>query len=195
MIIVACEIGFWVLIALGLVARYPLRRRRTGLTLLALTPVVDLVLLATTVVDLRGGATAGTPHALAAVYLGLSVAYGHAMIRWADVRFAHRFADGPAPERLHGMRYAAKCWKDVVRTALAVGIAAGIIQVLVLLVDDAARTEALTQIYPVLGIVAAADLLWAASYTVWPKTPKTPKAPEAREDRSLRTPRDETAAH
>ncbi|WP_277870680.1 hypothetical protein [Cryobacterium sp. Sr3] len=36
-IIVASEIGFWVLIALGLVARYMLRLKRTGLTLLAMT--------------------------------------------------------------------------------------------------------------------------------------------------------------
>jgi hypothetical protein len=186
MVIVACEIGFWVLIALGLVARYPLRRRRTGLALLALTPVVDVVLLAATVVDLRSGGTAGTAHTLAAVYLGFSVAYGHAMIRWADVRFAHRFADGPPPEKPHGMRYAVRCWKDVARTALAVGIAAGIIQVLVLLVDDPARTEALTQIYPVLGIVAAAELLWAASYTVWPKAPTAPEPPSPGSSRETR---------
>lgn len=48
-------------------------------------------------IDLRGGATAGFAHGLAAAYIGFSLAFGHSLIRWADVRFAHRFADGPPP--------------------------------------------------------------------------------------------------
>ncbi|MCP9964683.1 hypothetical protein LUW74_13890 [Actinomadura madurae] len=94
-IIAACEIGFWVVLAAGLAARYPLRLRRTGAALLLCVPLIDLVLLAATVIDLRGGATAGTGHGLAAAYLGYSVAFGHSMVRWADERFAHRFAGGP----------------------------------------------------------------------------------------------------
>ena len=38
-------------------------------------------------------------HGLAAAYLGFSVAFGHSMVRWADQRFAHRFAGGPPPWR------------------------------------------------------------------------------------------------
>ena len=94
-VIVAVEIAFWVLLAAGLIARYPLRLPRVGAALLVCVPLVDLVLLGATVIDLRGGATAGVAHGLAAVYLGVSVGYGHRMIRWADVRFAHRFAGGP----------------------------------------------------------------------------------------------------
>ena len=36
--IIACEIGFWVLIAAGLLAKYPLGMPQLGLVLLALTP-------------------------------------------------------------------------------------------------------------------------------------------------------------
>lgn len=54
--IVACEIGFWLVLLAGLLARYMLRRRRLGAVLLAGVPLIDIVLLALTVVDLRQGA-------------------------------------------------------------------------------------------------------------------------------------------
>ncbi len=168
-VIIAAEIGFWVFVALGLLARYVLRRRRTGAVLLAMTPVVDLVLLTAVIINLQGGGTATFFHGLAALYLGISIAYGHKMIKWADMRFAHRFAEGPAPVKLYAWEYAKECWKDVVRTTVAVGIAAGILWLLTTLVDDLSRTEALMGIYPVLGIWFVIDLLWAISYTLWPK--------------------------
>lgn len=168
-VIVACEVGFWVLIAAGLLARYVLRLPRLGLVLLALTPVVDVVLLAATVLDLRHGATASVAHGLAAVYLGFSLAYGHAMIRWADVRFAHRFAGGPAPVKRYGLAYARQCWTDVVRSTCAAAVASGLLLLLERLVDDASRTEALRGIYPVLGVVLAVELVGAVSYTLWPR--------------------------
>ena len=98
-IIIATEIGFWVLLGAGLAARYLLDRRRLSTVLLASVPLVDLVLLIATVIDLSGGATAGFKHGLAAAYIGFSVAFGHSVIRWADQRFAHRFAGGPPPWR------------------------------------------------------------------------------------------------
>ena len=168
-VIIACEIGFWVFVVLGLLARYVLRRPRTGSVLLAMTPVVDLVLLTAVIINLQGGGTATFFHGLAALYLGISIAYGHKMVKWADVRFAHRFARGPVPVKIYAVEYAKECWTDVVRTTVAVGIAAGILWLLTTLVDDPSRTEALTGIYPVLGIWFMIDLLWAISYTLWPK--------------------------
>lgn len=126
-IIIACEVGFWVLIVLGLIARYVLRLKKTGVALLATTPVVDVILLVVTAIDLTSGATATIFHGIAAIYLGFSVAYGHKMITWADRHFAHRFANGPQPIKLHGRGYAIECWKDVARTALAVAVAWGTI--------------------------------------------------------------------
>ncbi|WP_349236184.1 hypothetical protein [Cryobacterium sp. BB307] len=168
-IIVACEIGFWVFVVLGLLARYLLRWRRTGAILLAMTPAVDLVLLAAVIINLRSGGTASFIHGLAAIYLGVSIAYGHKMVKWADVRFAYRFAGGPKPLKLWGWDYAKDCWSDVVRTAIAVGIAAGILWLLTVLVDDPSRADALTAIYPLLGLWFAVDLIWAISYTFSPK--------------------------
>lgn len=112
-IIIACEIGFWVFVVLGLLARYVLRWRRTGAVLLAMTPVVDLVLLTAVIINLQGGGTATFFHGLAALYLGVSIVYGHKMIKWADARFAHRFACGPAPVKRYGREYTQECWKDV----------------------------------------------------------------------------------
>lgn len=168
-IIVASEIMFWVLIVLGLSARYVLRRPRLGVVLLALTPVVDLVLLVAVGVDLRAGGTATFAHALAAIYLGFSIAYGHRMIRWMDVRFAHRFVGGPAPDKLYGGAYARACWLDVLRTAAATGLAASILWLLTVIAARGTDTSALVGTYRVLGIILTIELIWAISYTMWPK--------------------------
>ncbi|WP_432492795.1 hypothetical protein [Kineococcus auxinigenes] len=168
-LIAACEVGFWIAVLAGLTARYLLRAPRAGLVLLALAPALDLVLLAATAVHLRGGAVATWHHGLAAVYIGVSIAYGHRLVHWADVRFAHRFAGGPAPVEPTGRAYARACWADAARTLLAAGIAAGIVLGLVALVDAPRRTEALLGVLPLLGVICAVDLLWAVSYTVWPK--------------------------
>ena len=173
-IIIACEIGFWVFVIFGLVARYILRRRRTGAVLLAITPVVDLILLIAVIINLQGGGTASFFHGLAALYLGVSIVYGHKMIKWADTWFAHRFADGPAPVKRYGWEYTKESWKDVARTTVAAGIAAGILWLLMALVDDPSRTGALQGIYPILGIWFAIDLIWAVSYTVSPKKQPSP---------------------
>lgn len=98
LLIGASEIGFWVLLVAGLAARYLLRARRLSTVLLVGVPVLDLVLVAASLLDVARGSAPGTAHGLAAVYLGGTVAFGHSVIRWADRRFAHRFAGGPAPE-------------------------------------------------------------------------------------------------
>jgi hypothetical protein len=166
---IACEIGFWVVIALGLLARYVLRWRRTGAVFLAMTPVVDLVLIVATAVDLRNGATASFAHSLAAVYLGFSIAYGHALVRAADLRFAHRFAGGPAPQKLYGADYAKWCWKDLGRTTLAVAIATAVVWLLRWIAGDSARTAALDGIFPILLLVVGIGLFIAVGYTLWPR--------------------------
>ncbi|MFE4601036.1 hypothetical protein ACFRKE_09275, partial [Kitasatospora indigofera] len=57
-VVPAGEAGFWVVLALGLAARYLLRWRRTGAALLLCLPLVDLLVLGATVLDLRHGAAA-----------------------------------------------------------------------------------------------------------------------------------------
>ncbi len=62
-LIIACEVGFWVLLALGLAARYLLEWRRTSVFLLLCEPVLELVLFAATAIDLKNGAEPGWEHA------------------------------------------------------------------------------------------------------------------------------------
>src|SRR5262249_27606734 len=63
---------FWLVLLGGLVLRDPLGRPRAGMALLVATAFVDLALLVATTIDLRRGGLAALPHALCAVYIGVS---------------------------------------------------------------------------------------------------------------------------
>jgi hypothetical protein len=163
--IVACEIGFWVVLAAGLATRYLLRWRRTGAVLLAGVPVVDLALLAFTVVDLRRGAAPSAAHGLAAVYLGVSVVFGHSMVRWADERVAHRWAGGPppAPKPPGGTwARARREWREFGRGCLAVGLSAVLLLAAIALVGGRGDTTALEGWFGRLGV---ALVVWLVA---WP---------------------------
>lgn len=169
-LIVASEVGFWVVLLGGLCVRYLLRRPRAGAALLACVPLLDLVLLAATVIDLRRGAEPSTAHGLAAVYLGFSVAYGHYMIKWADGRFAHRFAGGPPPVKppKYGAARARHEWRLWLMTLLAAAIAVAVLQACVWLIGDADRSDPMVGWQRQMLMVVGIHLLIAASYTVWP---------------------------
>lgn len=168
--IVACEIAFWVVIILGLFARYVLKQQKLGLFLLALTPVVDLILLITTGVDLFRGATATTAHAIAAVYIGVSIAFGKNMIQWADERFRYYVAkQGPKPVKLYGMEYAKNYFKSWLRHVLAYLIGTGCLVALIYFINDPARTEALSKILRLWTLALGIDLLITISFFIWPK--------------------------
>lgn len=158
-VIVGAEIAFWLFIAAGLVARYLLAWKRTGGVLLAMSPAVDLVILSASVYDLQHGATAGIPHILSAIYLGVSVAWGHQMIRWADVKFAHRFAGGPAPvgRPAGGTARAAYELSQWRKHLLAWSVGVGLLGAGVLFVGDLDRTQVLAQAAGVWTIILIVD--------------------------------------
>lgn len=167
-VILACEVGFWVAIAAGLGARYLLRRPRLGAALLIVAPVLDGVLLVATALHLRSGAEPSGAHALAALYLGFSLAYGHAMIRWADVRFAHRFAGGPAPVKPYGAARARASWLGVARTGLAAAVAVTVMAGLAWFA--AVAFTAFLPTVQLLGLILAIEVVVAVCDTVWPRT-------------------------
>jgi hypothetical protein len=136
-VIVACEIGFWVILLAGLVARYVLRRPGLGGALLLCVPLVDLVLITVSVIDLRIGGTAGLMHSLAAVYLGLTVAFGPELVRRADDWFAHRFDNGPEPARSSGN--VGDQWKMWSRCLAALMISAGLTLCMYFLAEQSAN--------------------------------------------------------
>jgi hypothetical protein len=163
-----CEVAFWVFIVLGLTARYLLSRPRLGAFLLVCAPLVDLVLLAASVVDLRNGGEASIVHALAAIYLGVSVGFGHRMIGWADARFAYRFAGGPRPTKppKYGTAAARHRVADWLRHLLAWSVGSGLMLGGVLLVGDTERTKVLLHYPAVWGIVLLIDAVVTGSEVV-----------------------------
>ena len=96
--IVACEVGFWIFIIAGLVMRYIFNQKRIGLLLLAMTPVVDLILILVTGIDMYRGGEPTTADAIAPIYIAVSIIYGKSIIQWADERFAYYVKrEGPKP--------------------------------------------------------------------------------------------------
>lgn len=144
-LIAICEIGFWVLLAAGLVARYLLRLPRVGMAFLIATPLLDVVLLIATMFDLARGAEASAVHGLAATYLGFSVAFGHSTIRWADRRVNHWFAGGPPPPKVpkHGPVRIRHEWREWAKCLLAVAVAGAVMLFLIFVVATPDTTEAL----------------------------------------------------
>ncbi|GAA4769209.1 hypothetical protein [Actinomycetospora chibensis] len=172
--IVVCEVGFWVVLAAGLLARYGLHRPRLGAALLICVPLVDLALLAFTAADLRAGGAPSPAHGLAAVYLGFSVVFGHRMVRWADVRAAHRWADGPPPEPApaHGTSARVRlAWQEWARATLAAGIAVVLLITAIAMVGDPGRTGELWAWVGRMGWLVAlwllAGPLWEQARTSW----------------------------
>ncbi|MFI9327494.1 hypothetical protein ACIGZJ_08070 [Kitasatospora sp. NPDC052868] len=170
-LILAAEVAFWVLLALGLAARYLLRRRTLSTVLLVGLPAVDLTLFALTVLDLRGGATASWTHALAAGYAGFSIGYGPSLVRWADRHFRYRFAGGPKPQGppKYGAERAGHEWRICGRTVVSAGITLTLITALVPLSAGAAHFGDFTGWYLRLGIAAVVNVIVAACYSIWPK--------------------------
>ncbi|TYS47777.1 hypothetical protein [Bacillus infantis] len=174
--IILCEVGFWVLILAGLCMRYLFGKKKTGLILLAMTPAVDLLLLAAAGADLYRGSEATQAHALAAVYIGVSIAFGKSMIQWADERFLYYIAKkGKRPEKRYGMNHASHNLKGLARHGAAYIIGAALLMGTVLIIDDPGRTEALSGAVKIWSIVLAADLVYCISYFIWPKAPKKSK--------------------
>src|SRR5262249_37119072 len=144
---------------------------RLGAALLVSLPVIDLLLLAATIVDLRRGATAGAAHGLAAVYIGVSVAFGPRMVAWADERFAHRFAGGPAPSRppKSGPEHARRGRRTWLRHLLAWSVGSALLLLAIAVVGDTGRTEALLGTIGAWAAILTIDFLWSFSYTLWPR--------------------------
>jgi hypothetical protein len=98
-LIIACEIAFWLALLIGLAVRYLAHCQKLSSRILWSIPALSAFLLVAAFVRLLGGAVADWTDALAFTYLGFTVVFGPDLIRWADVRFAHRFSGGPPPPR------------------------------------------------------------------------------------------------
>ncbi|RSS80151.1 hypothetical protein [Streptomyces sp. WAC06614] len=177
-LIIACEVGFWLLLAAGLALRYLAGMPRLGAAVLLCEPALELVLLAVTAIDIKNGAEPSWTHGVAALYLGYTVAYGRYTIRWLDGHAAHRLAGAPKPPGPgYGKARAVHEWKLWTRTLIGAAVAIGLLQLAILYVGgdgDVSRLE--TMRYVALRILGG-HAIAAACYTIWPK--KAPDGVEA----------------
>lgn len=168
-LIIFCEVAFWIVILLGLITRYILQQKTLGLFFLALTPIIDLILLITTGIDLINGATAETPHAIAAVYIAVSLVFGKSMINWADERFKYYvMKQGSKPSKLTGLDYSRSYAKSWLKHLLSYIIGTGILHMIIYLINDKTRTEAMDNVIHIWTIILVIDLIICISYFVWP---------------------------
>ncbi|GGT33528.1 hypothetical protein [Streptomyces purpureus] len=182
-LIVICEVGFWVLLAAGLAVRYLLKMVRTGAALLLCEPLLEVLLLVVTAIDLKNGAEPSMKHGLAALYIGYTVGHGHRTVKWLDRHAAHRFGGGPVPWRppKYGMARAAYEGKLWLGTLLGAAVATALLQIAIWYVDDASRTGSLQSWMSGAWKAAAIHGLIALTYAIWPKKDPNPTPDEDRE--------------
>ncbi|MEV4682746.1 hypothetical protein [Streptomyces kurssanovii] len=179
-LIVICEVGFWVLLAAGLSVRYLLRMPRTGAALLLCEPLLEVLLLVVTAIDLKNGAEPDWKHGLAALYIGYTVGHGHRTVKWLDGHAAHRLAGGPPPPKppRYGMaraRYEGRIWLG---TAVGAIVATALLQIAIWYVGDAGQSESLRSWMYGAWRAAGIHGLIALTYVVLPK-----KAPAEEKER------------
>ncbi|MET9482073.1 hypothetical protein [Streptomyces sp. NPDC006638] len=170
-LVVVCEVGFWVLLAAGLTLRYAAGKRRLGAAVLLLEPLLEVVLLAATAVDLRNGAEPDWKHGLAGLYLGCTVAYGRYTVRWIDGHVAHRFAGAPPPPKppRYGTPRAVHEGKLWLRTLLGAAVAVVLLQLAIGYVGDRGGTGSLRAWQFTALRVAGIHGVIALTYALWPK--------------------------
>jgi hypothetical protein len=165
-LIIGCEAAFWVVLAMALAARYLLTQERVSRALLFSLPGIDLLLLLFTAADLQSGTPATFAHGLATVYIGFTIAFGGVLVKWADAKFAHRFAGGPQPAAAPSLgwpavRYEFSLW---IRSIVAWIIALVCLGGLIAFVGDTSNTAELKGWYQT---AAGAILLWFIFGPLW----------------------------
>ncbi|MCN9240139.1 hypothetical protein NGF19_04920 [Streptomyces sp. RY43-2] len=185
-LIVACEVGFWVLLAAGLAVRYLLKLRRTSVALLLGEPLLEVVLFVVTAIDLKNGAKPSWEHGLAALYIGFTVAYGHYTIRWLDGHAAHRLAGAPPPPKpsKYGMPRAAHEGRLWLRTALATAVTLTLLQCAIWYVGDGSGTDPLKSWQATSLRIASIHGVIALTYLLFPKKGPKGSAKDAAEGRT-----------
>lgn len=171
-LIIGCEIGFWIFLFSGLLIRYLLHSPKLGKAVLLCVPLLDLILLCATALDLHNGATAEFAHGLAAVYLGFTVVYGGSVIKWLDQHVAYRFAAGKKPDQppARGWEYTLHEWKQWGKGVLSGAIAAALLATAIAYVNQPERTLALNEWFATIFWVLAVWLVvWPVWYTLFPR--------------------------
>ncbi|MFD5894659.1 MULTISPECIES: hypothetical protein [unclassified Streptomyces] len=181
-LIIICEVGFWVLLGIGLALRYFAKMPRVSTAVLLCEPLLEVLLLVVTAIDLKNGAEPDWKHGLAAVYIGFSVALGPQLIKWADARFAHRFADGPPPVRppKYGKARTVHEWRTAARWVAASAIAIGLLQSAIWYVGSDGDIGSLQMWQQKMVFLIGINVVIALNYTLFPKKAPGGSAPAER---------------
>jgi hypothetical protein len=175
-LIVGCEVGFWILLFLGLFIRYFFQLPRLSKAVLLCVPLLDLLLLCATAVDLHKGATAEFAHGLAAVYLGCTLVYGGGVIAWLDQYVAYRFAADKKMDKqaMYGWSYTTYEWKQWFKGVGAGAIATVLLFVAIKYVNQPEKTALLYEWFrSIFWVLAIWLVCWPVWYTLFPKKAKS----------------------
>ena len=173
-LIIFCEVGFWICLALGLFSRYYIKHEKLSKGFLYSIPVLDIVLLVATTIDLHQGSMAQFAHGLAAAYLGFTLVFGKSVIKWADHKVQTTFYNAlDYQEQRYGFDYAKLEWRSWLKAVLACSIAAIFLYVAIYFVNDPIKTEALSEWYFILTNLLVIWLLFGPVwFTLFQKKPK-----------------------
>ena len=173
-LIILAEISFWIFILLGFFTRYVLKKKKMSLWLLGATPVIDLLLLIFVVIDLSGGAEATFAHTIAAIYLGVSIAFGKSMIAWADVQFQYYFLKtDKRPPKLYGLARGKKELIGFSQHLLAYFIGGLLLAGMFFFLDNESSREVIIDTFRLWSLILGIDFVIALSYVLFPSRKKT----------------------
>ncbi|MFE7456796.1 hypothetical protein [Streptomyces sp. NPDC057554] len=189
LLVVACEVAFWVLLATGLALRYVARKPKLGAAVLLCEPLLEVVLLVVTAIDLKSGAEPDWKHGLAAVYIGFTVGLGHHTVKKVDAWVAHRWFGGPPPVKppKYGRARAVHEWRAAARWILAAVVALGLLQAAIWYVGPGGDISSLQSWQQKAAAVIVISLIIAGSYTLFPKQPPEGADAAEREHDRLRS--------
>ena len=183
-LIIICEVAFWVLLVRGLALRYLAEMPRTGAGVLLCEPLLEILLLVVTAIDLKNGAEPDWKHGLAAVYIGFTVGLGPQPIKWVEraVRppLRGRPAAGPAAEVRHGAR--GPRVKTAARWIAAAVIAIVLLQAAIWYVGADGDIGSLRMWQQKMIFLIGINLVIAGSYTLFPKKAPPAERPPVREE-------------
>lgn len=173
--IITAEVLFWVFVVLGLITRYLFKMKKLGAIFLLFTPVIDLLLLGAVYVSLKNGSEVTIATGLAACYIGITVAFGHRLIKWADNKFAYWFGKGKKPEKKYGSQHAKEERIGWLLHLLGWAIGNALLLGMIWYINDSQRSLPLTGIMTTWTMVLLIDFIVSFSYTFFPRKEKNLK--------------------
>lgn len=154
-LIIAAELLIWVCISLIIFSRYKLKNKPLSVFFFIWMIIINIILLILTAVDLKSGSTVTFAHGLAAIYIGISIAFGSQMIGYADRMYQNYFLKEHTPIEKPTKR---QKLMTTLRHFLAYIIGAGLLYIMIQYIGNEQATGKLQWFIKIWTIVIAVDL-------------------------------------